>query len=318
MGRERGHAHGHTHGALKAVRAGHKGALLLALAINAAYTAAEAAAGFLTGSLALLADAGHNLSDVVSLAVAFGAVWLAGRPPTPRRSFGYQRAEILSALANGVTLVVISVLVFVEAGRRFADPPDVAGVWLMAVATVGIVLNFASAAVLWRVEAGSLNIRAAVLHLGGDAVASVGVVVAGLVIFLSGWSYADPVVSILIALLILASSWGVLRDSVRILLEMTPAGIDASEVGRVMASAPGVAEVHDLHIWTITSGFPALSAHVLVQPGEDCHARRRDLAELLAHRFGIEHATLQVDHAGGGNVIQVERFRPRFERPKGA
>ena len=179
---------------------------------------------------------------------------------------------------------------------------------MSGVAAFGIVVNLASAIILLRVEEGNLNIRAAVIHLAGDALASVGVVVAGAVILVFGWQAADPLVGVLIALLILVSSWSVLRESLRILLEMAPAGIDAAEVGRRMASVPGVIEVHDLHIWTITSGFPALSAHVLVRPGDDCHARRRDLEELLAHELGIEHATLQVDHAQESERLQLARF----------
>jgi cobalt-zinc-cadmium efflux system protein len=301
--------HVHAHGEADAARARHKGALLVAVALNLAYTAGEAIAGFATGSLALLADAGHNLSDVVALAVALVASWLASRPATPQRSFGFQRAEVLSALANGAVLVVIGVWILVEAARRLGDPPDVPGGWMIVVAAVGVAVNAVSMAILLRVEEGNLNIRAAWIHLGGDALASVGVIVAGVVILALGWEWADAVAGVLIALLIVAGSWTILRDSLRVLLEMTPAGIDAAEVGRRMASVPGVVEVHDLHIWTITSGFAALSAHVLVLPGDDCHARRRDLEELLARELGIEHTTLQVDHAQDGELLQLGRFR---------
>jgi cobalt-zinc-cadmium efflux system protein len=259
------------------------------------------------GSLALLADAGHNLSDVFALGVALLASWLASRPPTPQRSFGLQRAEILSALANAVVLVVIGIWILVEAAGRFGDAPEVQGGWMIVVAAAGVVVNLASMAILARVEEGNLNIRAAVVHLGTDALASLGVVAAGLLILVFGWDAADAVAGVLIALLILASSWSILRESLRILLEMTPAGIDATEVGRRMAAMPGVVEVHDLHIWTITSGFPALSAHVLVRPGDDCHARRRELEELLAHELGIEHTTLQVDHATESGLLQLRR-----------
>ena len=306
--------HVRAHGQAGAARARHKGALLVAVALNLAYTAGEAIAGFATGSLALLADAGHNLSDVFALGIALAAAWLASRPSTPQRSFGLQRAEILSALVNGLSLVAIGVWILVEATRRLGDPPDVSGGWMSGVAAFGIVVNLASAIILLRVGEGNLNIRAAVVHLAGDALASVGVVVAGAVILVFGWQAADPLVGVLIALLILVSSWSVLRESLRILLEMTPAGIDAAEVGRRMASVPGVVEVHDLHIWTITSGFPALSAHVLVRPGDDCHARRRDVEELLAHELGIEHATLQVDHAQESERLQLARLLERRDR----
>jgi cobalt-zinc-cadmium efflux system protein len=307
-----GHAHAHR---VDAARARHKGALLAALAVNLAYTAGEAIAGFATGSLALLADAGHNLSDVFVLGIALAAAWLASRPSTPQRSFGFQRAEILSALGNGLSLVVVGVWILVEAAGRFGAPPDLPGGWIVGVAAAGIAVNAASTLALLRVQADSLNIRAAGLHLAGDAVASAGVVVAGTVILAFGWRAADPAVGILIALLVLGSSWSDLRESLRILLEMTPAGIDATEVGRRMAGVPGVVEVHDLHIWTITSGFPALSAHVLVPPGDECHVRRRELEELLAREFGIEHTTLQVDHAHEGELLQLGRFLERRNTP---
>ncbi len=297
------HAHPHA-----PPRAGHARALGIALALNLGYTIAEAIAGVLADSLALLADAAHNLSDVAGLGIALLATLLALRPTTPQRSFGLQRAEILSALANGVLLVAASIWIFVEAGRRLAEPEDVAGGWLVLVAGIGVAVNVASGGLLWRLHADSLNVRAAVMHLLADGLASAGVVVAGAVIMATGWLQADPVVSIVIGLAVLASSWGVLRDAVDVLLEKAPRGIDAADVGRRMARVPGVVEVHDLHIWTITSGFPALSAHVLVARDEDCHARRRDLQEMLEHDVGIEHSTLQVDHAPS-SLVPVEDLR---------
>jgi cobalt-zinc-cadmium efflux system protein len=311
----------HDHGAhgRAAARAGQAKALWIALALNLVYTAAEAVAGFLTDSLALLADAAHNLSDVGALGLALLATLLASRPATPQRSFGFQRAEILSALANGVLLVAVSILIFVEAARRLAAPEDVAGGWLVVVAGIGVAVNLASGAVLWRLHADSLNLRAAILHLAGDALASLGVVVAGLVIVTTGWLEADPLVSLLIGILILASSYGILRDAVTILLEAAPRGIDAAQVGRRMAGVPGVVDVHDLHIWTITSGFPALSAHVLVRPGEDCHAKRRELEALLHGELGIEHTTLQVDHAPEPDrLIGVDEVRSSAGRSGGS
>ena len=303
------HAQGHDHAGLVTARGGQRRALWIALALNLAYTAAEAVAGVLTDSLALLADAAHNLSDVAALGIALGAVWLAGRPPTARRSFGFQRAEILSALANGVILVAVSIWIIVEAVERLSDPPEVEAGWVVVVAAIGIVVNLVTGGLLWRFEASSLNLRAAALHLLGDGLASLGTVVAGVVILATGWLEADPLVSIFIAVLIIASSWSVLRDAVGILLEATPRGIDAADVGRRMASVRGVVDVHDLHIWTITSGFPALAAHVLVEPGDDCHARRRELEQLLERDYGISHTTLQVEHAGSGTgVLQLERF----------
>jgi cobalt-zinc-cadmium efflux system protein len=274
-------------------------------------------AGVFTDSLALLADAAHNLSDVAGLGIALFATVLAARPATPQRSYGFQRAEILSALANGVLLVAASIWIFVEAAGRLANPEDVAGGWLIVVAGIGVVVNLVSGAMLWRLHADSLNIRAAVLHLLGDGLASVGVVIAGIVILATGWLEADPVVSILIGIAILASSWGVLRDAVTVLLEQAPRGMDAADVGRRMATVPGVVEVHDLHIWTITSGFPALSAHVLVAREDDCHARRRDLETMFGRDFGIEHTTLQVDHAPERDrLIGVDEVRPGLRGPE--
>jgi cobalt-zinc-cadmium efflux system protein len=281
------------------------------LALTAAYTVAEVVAGIFTGSLALLADAGHMLGDVAALGLALGAAWLATRPATPERSFGFQRAEILAALANGLALVAIAIWVFVEAVGRLDDPPEILGGWMLAVALVGVLVNLAAAGILARAAEESLNVQAAFRHVVADLASSVGVSVAAIVVLATGWRQADPIAGMLIAVLILASSWGILRDSVRVLLEATPAGIDAQEVGRRMAAADGVVEVHDLHIWMITSGFPALSAHVLVERGDDCHARRLELERMLADEFGLEHTTLQVEHVGQRSGLQITSLRRR-------
>jgi cobalt-zinc-cadmium efflux system protein len=307
------HTHEHEHGTHG--REGSSRALAIVLAITASFTVVEVAGGLLTGSLALLADAGHMLSDNLSLGLALFAAWLAGRPATPERSFGFRRAEILAALANGVALVAISIWVFVEAISRFREPTEVLGVPMLAVAALGLVVNAAGALILSRSGGESLNVEGAMRHVIADALGSVGAMAAAGVIILTGWRYADPLISAAIGILILGSSWTLLRDSTNVLLEATPRGLDAEEVGRKMAAAEGVTEVHDLHIWTITSGFPALSAHVLVGRHEDCHARRRDLEELLAHEFGISHTTLQVDHAGDHHApLQTLRFPSRNDR----
>ena len=264
--------------------------------MTAGLAVAELVGGLIGGSLALLADAGHMLSDVGSLGLALFALWLAGRPPTARLSFGFRRAEILAALLNGVTLIAIAIWIFVEAARRLSDPPEILAGATLIVALVGLAVNVAGVVILRRSGGRSLNMRAALLHVFADLLGSVGVIVAAVIILTTGWLYADPLVSVLIGLLVLASSWRVLRESLGVLLEATPEGIDADEVGRRMAGVNGVSEVHDLHIWTITSGFPALSAHVLVPDGEDCHARRRELSEMLSREFGIDHTTLQVEH----------------------
>jgi len=289
------------------------------LALTVAFVAAEVVGAFITGSLALLADAGHMLSDAASLAVALFAVWLAGKPATPNRSFGFKRAEILATLFNGVSLVAISFWIFFEAVRRFSEPPEVLGGPMLAVAVLGLLVNVAGVLILSRGRGPgeSLNVEGAMRHVFADALGSVGAIGASVVILLTGWRYADPLASVLIGALILLSSWRLLRDSVGILLEETPRGIDAEEVGRAMVALPGVEEVHDLHVWTITSGFPALAAHVLVGPGQNCHAKRRDLEALLEGRFGIDHTTLQVDHAGDHNAENTRlRFLPREARPR--
>lgn len=292
---------GHEHGA-KSTSAR---ALLLTLGLTATYTVAEVIGGLLTGSLALLADAGHMLSDTGSLAVALGAIWLARRPATPARSFGFKRAEILAALANGVTLVAISIWIFIEAAQRFSNPREVLGGWMLAIAVGGLLINLTGALILARGDRGSLNLQAALRHVIADVLGSIGVIAAAIVILLTGWLYADPLISVLIGILVAASSWGVLKESVSILLEATPKGIDAEEVQAKMSSLAGVTNVHDLHIWTITSGFPALAAHVLVERGEDCHAKRRELERLLEREYEIDHTTLQVDHAGQ-ELLQID------------
>ena len=297
-------SHDHSH-----ARSGSRRALALALAITALFTVAEVIGGLVAGSLALLADAVHMLSDNVALALALFAVWLAGRPSSPERTYGYKRAEVLAALANGVALVALSIWIFYEAFQRFRDPPDVLGGWVLILGLVGIAVNLAAGFILSRARKDSLNVEAAFRHVLTDLLGSIAVVLSAVIVLVTGWLEADPLVSVLIGVLVLVSSWSILRDSTAILLEAAPSGTDTRAVGERLARAPGVAEVHDLHIWTITSGFPALSAHVLVGRGEDCHARRLELARLLHDEFGIEHTTLQVDHVGErGALVELERF----------
>jgi cobalt-zinc-cadmium efflux system protein len=298
------HHHDHDHG-----RDSSRRALAAALAITASYTVVEVVGGLLTESLALLADAVHMLSDNVAIALALGAVWLAAKPSTPERTYGFKRAEVLVALANGVALVALAIWIFYAAVGRLDDPPEVLGGWMLAIAVAGIGVNLAAAAILSRAR-GGLNVEAAFRHVLGDLLGSFGVAAAAVVILAAGWLEADPVAGMLIAVLVLVSSWSILRDSTCILLEAAPSGIDTREVGVRIARSPGVVEVHDLHIWTITSGFPALSAHVLVGRGEDCHGRRRELERVLREEFGIEHTTLQVDHAGdAGGLVELGRVQ---------
>jgi cobalt-zinc-cadmium efflux system protein len=292
------HDHGHR-------LEGDRRALTGALVLIGAFTVVEVVVGYFAGSLALLADAGHMLGDVGSLALALLAVWLGSRPATPERSFGFQRAEILAALANGVALVAIAIWIVVEAVQRLRDPVEPLGGWVLAVGAVGLALNLGAARLLHRRASESINIRGALWHVLADALGSVGVIVAGAIVLATGWSYADPLVALAIAALVLASSWTILRDSVGILLESTPRGMDAEEIGQAMIEVEDVREVHDLHVWTITSGFASLSAHVLVSPDADCHGKRRELEHVLAERFDLTHTTLQVDHARGGDQAIV-------------
>ena len=296
-------SHDHDHARVESRRA-----LATALLLTASYTVVEVVGGLYAESLALLADAVHMLSDNVALGLALFAAWLAAKPATPERTYGYKRAEVLAALVNGMLLVALAIWIFVEAVMRLRDPGAVLGGWMLAIALVGMAVNVAAGVVLARARSHSLNVEAAFRHVFADLLGSFGVAVAAVVILATGWVEADALVSIFIGLLVLASTWTILRDSTAILLESTPRGIDAAELGQRLASAPGVVEVHDLHVWTITSGFPALSAHVLVRPGEDCHGRRRDLERLLHDEFGIEHTTLQVDHAGEGGLVEMRRF----------
>jgi cobalt-zinc-cadmium efflux system protein len=279
-------------------------ALATALVLVVAFAAVEVVAGFAAGSLALLADAAHMLSDGLALGLALFAAWLGGRPATPERSFGWRRAEVLAALVNAVALVGLGAWIVWEAVGRLSDPPAVTGAWVLGAGIAGLAVNVAAARVLHGAGSG-LNVRAAMLHVLADLASSAGVVLAGLVVLATGWSGADPIAGLLIGVLVVLSTVGVLRETVGVLLEGAPAGMDARAVGAAIASSPGVVGVHDLHLWTITSGFPALSAHVLVEAGADCHAIRRELEALLRDRYDLSHTTLQVEHAPG--LIKLAR-----------
>jgi cobalt-zinc-cadmium efflux system protein len=234
-------------------------------------------------------------------------VTLASRPSTPTRSFGFQRAEILAAFVNGLTLVLVSGWIIWEAVKRLDDTPEILGGWMLVVALIGLLVNATAAWILIRSGRKSLNIEAALRHVVADLLGSGAVLVAALVIVTTGWTLIDPLVSIGIALLIVASAWGVLRDSTSILMESTPSEIDAEAVAEAIVAVPGVTSVHDLHVWRITSGFDALAAHVLVGRGEDCHALRREIEQALGARFGISHTTLQVDHDASEALIELRR-----------
>ena len=268
--------------------------MTLALAINLALVVAGVAGAFVFDSVALFADAGHVLSDAAAIGIGLFAATIAARPAHGRRTFGFARTEIIAALVNGVLLVGVAVFVFVEAIGRLSDPPDVVGGGVIAIGVVGLAGNLAATLVLMSGDRSDLNLEGVLRHSAADALGSIGVVVSGVVVLATGWGYADPIAGLLIGLLILAGSWGLIRDAVDVLMEAAPAGIDVQEVGRAMAAVPGVREVHDLHVWTVTAGFPALAAHVMAAHDEDADEVRARVEQLLHDSFGIHHTTLQV------------------------
>jgi len=281
-------------------------ALVIALTLIVAFLVGEVVAAVIAGSLALLADAGHMLTDAGALAFALFAATLAARPARGRWTFGYKRLEILAAQANGVTLLVVALLIVFGAVRRLVSPSDVRGGIVLIVALVGITVNLAATWVLSRASRESLNVRGAFLHVATDTVAFAGTAVAGGLILATGWNGFDPIASLGVAALMLWASWGLLRESASIFLERSPVGIDPDAVGNALVAEAEVVQVHDLHVWTVTSGFPALAAHVLVAPDADCHAIRRRLERMLHDRFGLEHTTLQVEHAEP-RLLTIER-----------
>ncbi len=272
-------------------------ALTIALLLVVVLMAAEIVAGMLGHSLALLADAGHLLTDAAALGFALVASAMAARPAAGRWTFGYSRLEILAAQANGITLGLIALWVIWSAAHRLVDPHEVRGGLVLLVALGGIVMSIAASAVLAQASRESLNVRGAFLHVLTDIAAFGAAAVAGGLILATGWDRFDPIASLAVAALMLWSSVQLLRESTVIFLERAPSDADPEAIGRALVGEEGVVEVHDLHVWTVTSGFPALSAHVLVEPGADCHAARRRLEQILAERFGLSHTTLQVDHA---------------------
>jgi cobalt-zinc-cadmium efflux system protein len=281
----------------------------VALGVLVAFMAVEIVLGLLANSLALLADAGHMLTDASALGLALFASWAAGLPARGRWTFGFARAEILAAQVNGLALLILGVWILYSAARRLADPPDVDGAVVGAVALAGIVVNRGVLAVLSRARRESLNIRGAYLHVATDLAAFVGTAIAGGLILLTGWDRFDPLASIVVVGLMLAAAVSLLRESGRIFLEGAPSSAPPADVGHAIAEHEGVVETHDLHVWTVTSGFPALSAHVLVRPEADCHRIRLELESMLHERFGVEHTTLQVEHVAATSGLQIGRSR---------
>jgi len=268
----------------------------ITLGLVVLYAVAEVIGGMVTNSLALLADAGHMLSDAASLGLALFALWIARRPRNADKTFGYHRAEILAALVNGAALVVVAVYIVIEAWSRFRNPEAVDGRTMMWIAVGGLLVNLVGVAVLHGGRDESLNVRGAWLHVVADTLGSVQAIAAGALIWAFGWNIADPVASVLIAVLVAWSSWSLLRDSVNVLMEGTPKHIDAREVREALQSVEGVVEVHDLHLWTITSGFESLSVHARVE-GRARTEVLREIRDIAATRFGIEHSTVQLEDA---------------------
>jgi cobalt-zinc-cadmium efflux system protein len=302
-GHDHGHQHDHDH-----VRAAGKRGLKVVLVLTATFMVVEFIGGWLSNSLALMADAGHMLTDVAAIALSLFALWFAQKPATAAKTFGYLRLEILAALINGVTLSILALIIVFEAIRRFREPVAVEGTLMLVVATGGLLVNIAAAFILHRSAGHSLNVRGAYLHVLGDLLGSVGAITAAVVILLTGWMAADPLISIFVAALILFSSWKLVRESVDVLLEAVPSHIDSGRVRADIESIPGVLDVHDLHVWTVTSGFFAMSGHVVVPDP----ARNQEILEEIQRRmrehFGIRHSTVQIEHVP---VVPISRSENR-------
>ncbi|MDP9866785.1 MULTISPECIES: cation diffusion facilitator family transporter [Streptosporangium] len=289
-----GHGHGHGHGADSDRRY-----LAAALALLVVFMAAEVVIGLVANSIALISDAGHMLTDAASIALALIAMGMAARPARGAYTFGWKRAEILSAAINGLTFVLLVVYFVYEGVRRLVEPPEVKGGLVLGTALAGIAVNAVAAWLIARADRSSLNVEGAFQHILNDMYAFIATAIAGAVVWLTGWGRADAIAALVVAALMAKSAYGLLRDAGRVLFEAAPTGVHPAEVSAAIAAHAEVTAVEDLHVWTVTSGFPALSAHVIVRPGGDCHRIRRELAELLHERFHIDHTTLQVDHVPG-------------------
>jgi len=286
-------AHPHTHGASADAD---RTKLAIALLLILGFMAAEVAAGIIAHSLALLSDAAHMLTDAAAIGLSLFAIRVARRPAGGSMTYGFRRVEILSAQANGITLVVLGAVIVFEAIRRLVTPPEVEGGLMLAVALAGIVVNLAATWTLARANRQSLNIEGSFRHILTDLYAFIGTAVAAALILITGFERADPIASLVVAGLMFHSAYGLLRASGRIFMEAAPEDVDPNEIGEALLRIPGVVEVHDLHVWEVSSGFPALSAHVLVRQEADCHRARLQLADMLEKRFDIHHSTLQVEH----------------------
>jgi len=314
QGRQHDHAHHHAHphahlgdGHHDHARGASQRTLLIVLALTFGYMLAEAIGGYLANSLALLSDAGHMLTDVAALTLSLFAVRFASRPATPRKTYGFYRLEILAALANGVALIVLSFLICVEAYDRLRSPQVVQGWTLVWISTGGLAVNLISAWMLWHSHDENLNIRGALLHVLGDLLGSVAAIAAGVMIIWRGWTWADPVFSVVISLLIIYSSWRLVADAVNVLLEGTPSHINAAAVEEAMRTVSGVRAVHDLHIWTITSGRHAVTAHVVINDASESYRILREVREMLAARFALTHSTIQIEDPTFDTVVNFRK-----------
>jgi cobalt-zinc-cadmium efflux system protein len=279
--------------------------LAVALGLILGFMALEIAAGVIAHSLALLSDAGHMLTDAAAIGLSLVAARLAIRPAKGALTYGFKRVEILSAQANGVTLLILAALITYEAIRRLFNPPHVQAGLILVVALVGVGVNLAAIWTLAKANRQSMNVEGSFQHIVTDLYAFIGTAIAAAVILLTGFERADPLVSLLVAALMVRSGYGLVKASGRVFLEAAPKGLDPEKIGRALVHEPGVVEIHDLHVWEVTSGFPALSAHVLVGPENDCHAARRSLERMLHDEFGLHHTTLQVDHQGS-DLLDIE------------
>ena len=273
-------------------------ALLIAFAITVSFLVVEVVGAVLTNSLALLADAGHMLSDVAALGLGIFAIWIAMRPATATRTYGFHRVEILAALANGVMLVAIAIYIFWQAGHRLQEPPEVRSLPMLLVAMAGLGANVASGSLLYRYSKHSLNVRGAFLHVLADALGSAGAICAGVIMLATGWYRADAIAGIFIGVLVLVSSWRLLRESLGVLLEAVPPHMDAKEIEAALKGVAGVVGVHDLHVWTVTSGFVALTCHAELNDSSDIQEVLNDLCQMLHERYGIQHVTIQPEVIG--------------------
>ena len=295
---QRGHGHGVS-------AESDFGKLAIALALIVGFMCVEVTVGILASSLALLSDAAHMLTDAAAIGLSLVVVRLAQRPAKGAMTYGLKRTEVLSAQFNGATLLVLALFIVYEGIRRLINPPGVQGTAVLIVALVGIAVNLAATWTLSKANRQSMNVEGAFQHILTDLVAFIATAIAGVIIIATGFGRADGIASLLIAAIMLQAAWGLLRDSGRVFLEAAPPGLDPDQIGQVMAAVPEVIEVHDLHVWEVTSGFPALSAHVLVGQNGNCHAARRAIEAVLHERFELEHTTLQVDHQGG-ELLQIE------------